>query len=141
MSNDLRFAPILTGKTRGKALSPVSASFSVDAGKCLVTVKFSAKLTVKEIAMYAKCLLSNSDFKPTFSEIVDLTQVTEVDLQANDFLKLADKIDPFWSEAKRAFVVRTSLQNHAARMHKILRTDRKIEIFQSMEEAQKWIDD
>jgi len=37
-------------------------------------------------------------------------------------------------------VVRTAVQNHAARMHKILRIERKIEIFQSLDAAKKWIE-
>ena len=77
-------------------------------------------------------------FSQSYSEVVDLTDVEELDLQAEDFLKLADQIDPFSPEAKRAFVVRTSTQNHAARMHKVLRS-RNIEIFHSVEEAERWV--
>jgi len=71
-------------------------------------------------------------FRSTYSEIVDLRQVEELDLQADELLALADKID-------RVFVVRTSVQNQAARMHKVLRTQRNIEIFRSLEEAERWI--
>jgi hypothetical protein len=52
---------------------------------------------------------------------------------------LADEIDPFSPDVKRAFIVRNSVQNHAARMHKVLRTQRNIEIFRSVEEAELWI--
>jgi hypothetical protein len=41
--------------------------------------------------------------------------------------------------AKRAFVVRTALQDNAARMHKVLRTHQTVEIFRSREEAERWI--
>ena len=105
----------------------------------LVTVKFGKKLTFGEIERYAKRLQLNPSFQPVYSEIVDLTEVEELDLQADEFLKLADKTDPFSPVAKRAFVVRTSTQNHAARMHKALRTQRNIEIFHSVEEAERWV--
>src|ERR1700719_267303 len=59
-------------------------------------------------------------FDPSFSEIADLREAADIDLQADEFLKLADEVDPFSQEAKRAFVAKTSEQNHAARMHKIL---------------------
>ncbi len=118
---------------------PVAPTFSLDEERRLVIVKFSGTLTFDEIARYAKNLLARSEFQPTFSEIVDLTDVTEFDLQADDFLRLADKIDPFWPEAKRAFFVKTPVQAHAARMHKILRTDRNIQIFESLGEAEKWV--
>ena len=116
-----------------------SFDYAVDAEKKLVVVSFGKKLTVQQIKRYSDLLQMNPSFQTTYSEIVDLTQVEELDLQADEFLTLADKIDPFSSDAKRAFVVRTSVQNHAARMHKVLRTQRNIEIFRSMEEAERWI--
>lgn len=120
---------------------PLSGSFrySVDAEKRLVAVTFGKKLTVSDIERYAKLLQLNASFRPNCSEIVDLRQVEELDLKADEFLTLADKIDPFSEDSKRAFVVRTSVQNHAARMHKVLRTQRNIEIFRSVEEAERWI--
>jgi hypothetical protein len=111
----------------------------VDPARRLVTVRFSKKLTFDDIERYTKRLLLNPSFQPDYSEIVDLTGVEELDLQADEFLKLADKIDPFSPVAKRAFVVRTLVQSHAARMHKVLRTQRNIEIFRSIEEAERWV--
>lgn len=124
-----------------QASSPLSRSFryTVDAEKRLIAVSFGKKLTVQQIKRYSDLLQMNPSFQPTYSEIVDLTQVEELDLQADEFLTLADKIDPFSTYAKRAFVVRTPVQNHAARMHKVLRAHRNIEIFRSMEEAECWI--
>ena len=112
--------------------------FHIDVKKQLVRVKFGERVTREEIASYASALRLHSDFRPTFAEIVDLRDATELDLQANDFLRLADDVDPFSKDAKRAFVVRTSVQNHAARMHKILRAQRNIAIFNSIEEAEHW---
>jgi len=116
-----------------------SVEYFVDPARRLVAVKFKAILTVDDIGRYSRLLQSNPSFLPDFSELVDLTQVEELDLNAGEFLKLADEIDPFSTDAKRAFVVRTSVQNHAARMHKVLRVQRNIEIFRSVEEAERWI--
>jgi hypothetical protein len=113
--------------------------YVIDPGSKLVSVKFGKKLAFDDIGRYAKLLQSNPQFRPGYSEIVDLTEVEELDLDADKFLKLADKVDPFSPEAKRAFVVRTSLQSHAASMHKILRPQRNIEVFQTVEEAERWI--
>ena len=123
---------------RGSQLSG-SAEFVVDAHNKRVRVGFGKKLTFGEIKQYALWLQLDPLFQSSYSEIVDLTEVEELDLQADEFLKLADEIDPFSPEAKRAFVVRNSVQNHAARMHKVLRTLRNIEIFHSVEEAERWI--
>jgi hypothetical protein len=126
-------------QTRQLAGAKAPAKHSVHPEKELVVVKFGTKLTVEDVERYVAWLREHPSFQPTFAEIVDLTGVEELDLGAEDFLKLADKVDPFSYEAKRAFVARSSVQNHAARMHKILRSQRNIEIFRSMEDAQRWI--
>jgi hypothetical protein len=123
----------------GKQFLTPAADCVVDPGRRLVTVRFGKRLTFEDIGLYAKSLLANPLFQPDYAEIVDLTGVEELDLQAEEFLKLADQIDPFSPEAKRAFVVRTSTQNHAARMHKVLRTQTNIDIFHSVEEAERWV--
>jgi hypothetical protein len=126
----------------GKASGLVAnwrAQFVVDPEKRLVTVQFGNKLTAKDIARYAERLRIHPEFQPEFSEIANLTEVEEIDLQAEDFLKLADKIDPFSPKAKRAFVVQTTTQRHAARMHKLLRSEKNFEIFESLEDAEKWV--
>jgi len=115
------------------------ADYSVDGKKRLVVVKFGKRVTFQDIERYSHLLRANAAFQPTFSEITDLTDVEELNLQADEFLRLADEIDPFSTDARRAFVVRTSVQSHAARMHKILRTQRNIEIFHTFEEAERWI--
>lgn len=115
------------------------AEYFIDTEKNLVVVRFGKKLTVADIERYAKLLRSNPWFRAGCAEIADLTQVEELDLQAEEFLRLADDIDPFSPTAKRAFVVGNAVQNHAARLHKILRAQRNIEIFHSVEEAEQWI--
>jgi hypothetical protein len=67
----------------------------------LVLVKSGKKLTVEQVERYTVRLRSNLSFRPSFSEIVDLSEVEEVDLKADEFLKLADQIDPFSTTAKR----------------------------------------
>jgi len=116
-----------------------AAEFSIDIDRRVVMVRFGPKVTIQTIADYARRLRTHHCFESAFAEITDLREVEDLDLRADDFLKLADEIDPFSLEAKRAFLVRTAVQNHAARMHKILRSNRTIEIFGNMEEAERWL--
>jgi hypothetical protein len=115
------------------------ARFEIDSEKRLVVVRFISEVTVQKITQYATDLQAHPAFRPTFGEIADLRKVREINLQADDFLRLADKIDPFSWEARRAFVVQNTLQSHAARMHRILRPKRNIEIFESFEQAERWV--
>jgi hypothetical protein len=107
--------------------------------KKLVIVKFGYCLGVRDIEHYAMLLKADPKFRGTLAEIVDLTAVERVDLQADDFMKLADHVDPFAPDARRAFVARSAMQQHAARMHKILRSKQNIEIFSSVAAAERWL--
>ncbi len=113
--------------------------YTVHSEKRLVVVKFGKKVTVRDIESYAAALRAHPQFKPDFCEIADLSEVEELDLQADEFIRLADEVDPFSPQARRAFVARTSVQNHAARMHKILGTQRAFSVFRSVVEAEQWI--
>jgi hypothetical protein len=115
------------------------AKFSVDSEQKLVTVRFGKTVTAGDIERYAAQLRDSPSFRSGFSEIADLRDVEKLDLKAEDFIRLADQVDPFSLASRRAFVVRNSVQAHAARMHKILRTQRSFEIFHSLEEAEQWI--
>ncbi|HEY6369100.1 MAG TPA: hypothetical protein VIX37_00845 [Candidatus Sulfotelmatobacter sp.] len=59
----------------------------MDPGRRLVRVRFGKKLAFADIGRYAKSLLANPLFQPNYSEVVDLTDVEELDLQADEFLK------------------------------------------------------
>lgn len=113
--------------------------FTIDANRRLVIARFGERLTATDIQAYVQDLGNQPGFHASFSEIADLRNVRELPLEAADFLRLADSVDPFSVESKRAFVAHTSLQKHAARMHKILRSQRNFEIFQTLEEAKNWI--
>jgi hypothetical protein len=108
---------------------------------CLVSVKFGRKLSFDDVRSYAESLLVDPRFDPGFCEIVDLTEVEELDISPTDLMKLADIEDPFRQGAKRAFVARTDPQVQAAHMHQLLRNDEvNIRIFSSYREARRWID-
>lgn len=128
-----------TSQSHFTQFESADADFSIDKDRRLVVVKFEGSVTVQEIAKYVESLVAHPHFDPSFSEITDLRAVEHFDLQANDFLTLADQIDPFLLTAKRAFVVQTSAQNQVARMHKFLRPHRTIEIFESVAQAEGWL--
>lgn len=132
----------LANSGRGPVLSPWDerVEFYVDVAKRRVTVRFGKRVTAADVRSYAEQLRTDPSFDPKFSEVVDLRDAEDLDLKAQDFLKLADEIDPFSPVARRAFVIRTSVQSHAARMHKILRAEKNMGIFSSIEQAEEWIE-
>lgn len=114
--------------------------YSIDVAARLVTARASGKLTFREIVGYASSLRADRHFSPAFSELVDLRSVESVLLSAREVMTLADCIDPFSANSKRAFVVRNRDQINAAHLHRILRPQTKtIQVFSSIEEAREWI--
>lgn len=113
--------------------------YEIDYKSGIVHVRLGHEVRADDITRYADELRKHPRFQSAFSEIVDLREVQQLELNAADFLELADRIDPFSPDAKRAFVVRNAVQNHAARMHKILHGKRHFEIFNSIEDAEAWV--
>lgn len=114
--------------------------YLVDARKRLVYVRFGKKLTAATITAYAHALRVDPEFNPTFAEIIDTRAVEEVTIRPQDAVALADAVDPFSLDSRRAFVACELAQINAARMHRILRSPSKnIGIFSSMAEAEAWV--
>ncbi len=106
----------------------------------MVFVKFGRLLSAGDVEDYVQGLLADPLFRPDFSEIVDLSEVEELDLSSDRALALADQVDPFASQAKRVFVAQSKVQIHAARLHQVLRNDdENIRIFSSLAEARQWL--
>ncbi len=133
---DNRPASIPPGLAPAQRLS----NYTIDCAKRLVSVTFGQRLTVEEIEAYVTALLADPAFDRGFSELVDLTRVEEVTVDAAQAMELADRIDPFSPESKRAFVSQRPALFHAVRMHQILRSPAEnIAIFTSVHEAERWL--
>ena len=134
----LRSLTVLNGFQTGHDYCSLDYNISLD--KRLVSAKLSGKVNGRGLETYALSLRSDPRFDPSFAELVDIRQVTEIELQPEEALRLADELDPFSRESRRAFVVLSETQMYAAKMHQLLLSGRKpISIFSSIEEATGWI--
>jgi len=124
-------------------MSPHDSSsfvYTIDPAARLVTVQFLGKIGYSDIRDYAARLRIDRGFTPVFSEIVDLRRVDSVTLSAPEAMALAESVDPFSTNAKRAFVVQNQSQINAAHLHRILRPEcSAIRVFFSIDEARGWI--
>jgi hypothetical protein len=119
---------------------PPPLAYSIDPAARLVTARAFGQLTFATIVNYASSLQVDRRFSPAFSEIVDLRFVESVSLSTHEVMTLADHVDPFSPNSKRAFIVRNQEQVNAAHLHRILRPQTKtIQVFYSMDEAREWI--
>jgi hypothetical protein len=130
-----------TDSSNGAATSPANETeYAIDAARCVVCVRFGRTLGLTEIELYAKALAANPLFSPSFSEIVDLTAVKDLQLDAEAAVSLADQVDPFNLASKRAFIATSAPQVHAARMHQILWSEKSIKIFDCEAAAREWLE-
>jgi len=122
------------------ATEPGFATYTIDETRRMVLVRFGKALSARDVSNYADSLRNNPLFDPSFSELVDLSKVETLELGPEEALHLADEVDPFLPNARRAFVVQSSAPAYAARMHMLLRAENKnIRIFESMDEAKQWL--
>jgi hypothetical protein len=126
-------------RSRARPNQHAAVRFMVDSRRRLVIAKFCETTTAADIEDYVQNLVANPSFDPSFSEIADISNVKELALDVPDFMKLADRTDPFSVASKRAFVAQSAEQKHAAMLHKLLRNHRHFEIFETLEEAERWI--
>jgi hypothetical protein len=86
-------------------------------------------------------LLADPDFDPSYSQLMDYTHVTQIDLSAADVGLLAVR-NVFSPDSRRAFLVPNDLAFGFARMFEIIREnagERGIRIFRTLEEALDWV--
>ena len=96
--------------------------------------------TLADALEHQKQLQSDPDFDPSFSQLADFTQITKIDLAADEVRLLAHR-SIFSPEARRAFVVKGDLAFGLARLFEILREtmgEQGIGVFRNLDDALEW---
>lgn len=106
----------------------------------LVYTTFSGIVTLDDVVRLIASLRADPQFDSEFSEIVDLSNASDVRLGYDEFKRL-EELDPFSEGSKRAFVIPTNPAVYGVtRMyHLIQNEDPSIKIFRSEQEAREWI--
>jgi hypothetical protein len=117
------------------------ALYKIDKERRLVMTTGAGILTMAESLAHQNKLANDSDFDPSFSQLMDFTQVTQIELSTNDIRRLAQR-SIFSPQSRRAFIVPSATAYGLARMFEILREaagEHGIGVFRSLEEALDWI--
>jgi hypothetical protein len=86
-------------------------------------------------------LMKDPDFDPSYSQIADFTQVTKIELTAQDVHELAQR-SVFSPQSRRALIVPNDVAYGLGRMFEMLRENQGemgIRIFRNLEEALDWV--
>lgn len=117
------------------------AAYKIDKEKRLVLTTAWGALSFSDAVAHKDKLLGDPDFERTYSQIIDLTQITEF-LLSNEDVRAFAKFSVFSPESRRAIIAPGDLKFGMARMFATLRElqgERGIGVFRELEEALDWV--
>ncbi|HEV2289821.1 MAG TPA: hypothetical protein VGR81_12820 [Candidatus Acidoferrales bacterium] len=116
-------------------------AYTIDKTRRLVLSSASGVVTKAELVTHRRALTRDPDFDPNYSQIMDFSEVTDVDVEASDIRDLAIE-HVFSTTSRRAIIARTSAVYGLARLfeiHRDMRGERGIRVFRDREEAFAWV--
>ncbi len=116
-------------------------SYKIDKERKLVMSTGYGVFTLGDALAHQEKLRKDSDFDPSFCQLMDFTHVTKLDLRPEDVRRLA-QASLFAHDSKRAILVNSESAFGLARMYEILRStfgERGIQAFRNLEDALEWV--
>lgn len=116
------------------------SSYFIDPVRRLVIISADGVLTGAELLAEQRHLASEPLFQRDFSQLFDLTQVTEARISADDIRTMA-ATTAFGPAARRALIVAEPLLYGLSRMFQLMLDDRggMLRIFTDRNEAEEWL--
>ena len=117
------------------------AYFRIDKEHRLVLTTISGVFTLADGLAHQEKLLKDPDFAPTFSQLIDFTQVTKVQVGIEEVRRLAQP-SIFSSDARRAILVNSELAFGLARMFVVFREssgEKGVRVFRVLDDALSWV--
>jgi len=111
----------------------------VDSKNRVVFAKFGRRLTMADAERFATDLRNNPAFDPSFSELSDLTEVENPQIDFASAARFARYSDPFSHESKRAIVAPKLAMYETVLMYKTIRNDENIAVFMTVDKAKSWL--
>ena len=113
---------------------------SIDTARQLVVTRGSGTLTMDDVASARAQLRANPDFDPTFYELFDVRDVTDVELTGAEMARIA-ATSVLAHGVCRAFVVSNQKQHGLARMFSGLAEphEQRVLVFRDIDVAESWL--
>jgi hypothetical protein len=115
--------------------------YEIDKQRRLVTSTASGAISMDEIWAHQEKLIKDPEYDPTFAQLLDIAQVTKLELNGDDVRTIAgSKI--FASSSRLAIVASSNLLYGLARMFQIFREmkgEQGIHVFRDRDEALAWV--
>ena len=133
------FTSVIIGASIQQSAMP--AYYKIDKERRLVMTTCGGVFTFADALTHQENLLKDSDFDPSFSQLVDLTQVTKLDIEAEEMRRFAQR-SVFSPDSRRALLANTDHVFGMGRMFEILREnfgERGIRVFRNLDDALEWV--
>jgi len=115
--------------------------FKIYKERRLVMSIVSGVVTIADALAHRQNLRKHPDFDPSFSQLVDLSNVTKIELSREDVERFAE--DTIFSlDSRRAAVATCDVTYGLARMFEMLRESKGeggLRIFRNLDEALDWV--
>jgi hypothetical protein len=120
----------------------MAISYEIDKRKRTVLCTASEICTLQDALSLHERIQSDSDFDPSFSQLLDFTPAVQTDITAGEVRMLADS-GPFSSASRRALVTNSLLGFAFSRMFEMLSSSKgnRVRVFRDREEALAWLED
>ena len=115
--------------------------YKIDKERRFVMSSVSGVMGIAEGLAHQQKIRNDPDFDPSYSQLMDFTHATRVDLTGEDVRRLAETTI-FSPDSRRAILVRGDAEYGLARMFEILREtmgERGIRVFRDLDEALEWV--
>lgn len=122
-------------------IDTMATAYEIDKQRRLVISTGSGRIILSEALAHQEKLRKDPGFDPSFSQVIDLTRITDFALEANDIRRLAQGTI-FSRESRRAIIASSDLVYGLGRMYEILREiagGDRIRVFRNFDEALDWI--
>ncbi|HEY4978348.1 MAG TPA: hypothetical protein VII25_04210 [Candidatus Acidoferrum sp.] len=117
------------------------AFYKIDKANRLVMSTASGTITGPEARAHHQSLSADPDFDPSYSQLLDCSHVTKIEVSSDDIRTLAQD-NLFSATSRRAFLVSNDAAFGLARMFEIIREtqgDSGIQVFRNLDEALDWV--
>jgi hypothetical protein len=121
--------------------SVMPAFFKIDKERRIVMTTASGAFTLDDALDHQQRLRNDPEFDPSFSQLLDLTHVSSIEIGPADVRRLAEE-NLFSSKSRRAILVNSDLAFGLARIFEVHREsagESGINVFRDLDEALDWI--
>ena len=120
----------------------MAAQYRLDVQSGIIFTTMVGTLTFDDIVEYARNLRNEPDFDPSFSELVDFTDLKSANLTYADLTEITLRVDPFSKTSKRALIAEIGTASYGiTRMYQAVSSNsgRDMQLFTTALEAQRWL--